>query len=1188
DSYLQSRVLELAETLKLRRVIKLVQSTLADVPMVIGVFRPVLILPACLLTGLTPTQCDAILAHELAHIRRYDFLLNLMQVVIETLLFYHPAIWWLSRRIRLEREFCCDDIAAQFSGHHLALAEGLAVIEASRLEQNVAPLAMTALGNKKPGVTYRRIKRILNPASTTKRGYPMKTIGSLFILTILLITAAGSYRHANAVADPDDKVKVSVTEDSANGFEHHDMIASDPFIPFSQPKQVGIDSPPAKAAPKSQGNPFGLKQPFGAKSIPSFPSRFEIRRKPESWELSQRYDAKWLRTWFATHDTLPDPITVPAIQGTVVGSNGTNVAGAVIQTYTPGEQVTLTNKGVRDPNANRPVLSSDPNGKFKIAERTDPYRLLITHQSGVALLTHEELINNQGKVYLLPWAKIEGTFIAGSTVQANKKIKLYFDTSPWSYSDVSFLEPTKKPGQLQQVFVTTTDERGHFTIENVPPLRGRIYVSHKDGFNTNGMPFSCEPGNTSSIKLGKGRSIKGRFRLIEEKTKIDWTKMQLILAPYIDPPPYPREVLIRSEAEVEAWLEEWSKTKPGQAYAKKMKQLPDLTTMIYPGEIDQDGLFTVHGVSPGKYMAFVRTKSTETICPTYITIDSATGPLMDLGMLYLESFNARTPVPPAESDPPPSEVSVNPKKPDPTPATPANKPLPDGKPNRKIVQMDSRLGRLDGLKPTPQAIRVHLKLDRQEFFLGESIAVEYEMKNIGNKIAPYDKGGFYTGFRTNSEFPMTAVQIDDAGKPIGKPVALFEQPQDMGGMVSNWKLKPGESHSTVLFVTRVLRFSQPGRYRLQIKNVHAGTTVAYSSGETIITLKQPTTKQARSVYEQKKLAPRKSWDDNKSTFLKDAADFTTMYQPVYLPVLAEFLSQGDDEALLSLGKMENMEASRVLVKSIEKALDRDDWQAARNCFQHMKQSLPFPNWYYDSAKVYSKKDRDRVARSWEAGFCPVFIRLAHRLTKAIASPANPTKPRGKLTQKEGQAVLRDIDYIYKCIGEDKDFEEILNAFAISIELTKTLPFETHQYFRPRGSAYGFRGTIDRLIESGVKIPAKPRHTGEAAALVMALYLHQPSGWQSEVMKWLKGDSPYLSELILERLPDPISADVLEYLPTALSHDYIDLQIAACKLAQRYPRTDYKAPLKKILMTATDKYLIEFAVDAARANGLKVK
>src|ERR687891_1536007 len=84
------------------------------------------------MSGLSAQQLEAILAHELAHIRRHDYLVNLLQTLVETLLFYHPAVWWLSRRIRLEREHCCDDLAVSLCGDPYTYASALADLEQLR------------------------------------------------------------------------------------------------------------------------------------------------------------------------------------------------------------------------------------------------------------------------------------------------------------------------------------------------------------------------------------------------------------------------------------------------------------------------------------------------------------------------------------------------------------------------------------------------------------------------------------------------------------------------------------------------------------------------------------------------------------------------------------------------------------------------------------------------------------------------------------------------------------------------------------------------------------------------------------------------------------------------------------------------------------------------------------------------
>ena len=96
----QRMATRLSKRLHISRAITLLESTLVEVPTVIGCLKPVVLLPASALGALSPQQLEAILAHELAHIRRHDYLVNLLQTLVETVLFYHPAVWWVSRRIR--------------------------------------------------------------------------------------------------------------------------------------------------------------------------------------------------------------------------------------------------------------------------------------------------------------------------------------------------------------------------------------------------------------------------------------------------------------------------------------------------------------------------------------------------------------------------------------------------------------------------------------------------------------------------------------------------------------------------------------------------------------------------------------------------------------------------------------------------------------------------------------------------------------------------------------------------------------------------------------------------------------------------------------------------------------------------------------------------------------------------------
>ncbi len=154
---------ELVARVGIARPVRFLRSTALQVPVAIGWLKPVVLVPAGMLGGLTPREVETILLHELAHIARHDFVINVLQSVVETLLFYHPAVWWVSNRVRAERELCCDDLAVRLSGSPLDLAKALAKLEESRL---VPSLALSAQGSDLP----HRIRRLLRPATASSRG----------------------------------------------------------------------------------------------------------------------------------------------------------------------------------------------------------------------------------------------------------------------------------------------------------------------------------------------------------------------------------------------------------------------------------------------------------------------------------------------------------------------------------------------------------------------------------------------------------------------------------------------------------------------------------------------------------------------------------------------------------------------------------------------------------------------------------------------------------------------------------------------------------------------------------------------------------------------------------------------------------------------------------------------------------
>jgi len=184
-------ITRVAERLRIRYAIDVTQSTLVDVPTVIGWLRPLVLLPASAITGLSSDQLEAIIAHELAHVRRQDYLVNMFQLLMETMFFYHPAMWWLSHVIRVEREACCDDIAVHMTGDRVGYAKLLLWLEESRNRSALPTLGMSSRGGSLLG----RIRRIVSPPS------PATSVGPLALaIAAMLVISLGGLLAFNAEA----------------------------------------------------------------------------------------------------------------------------------------------------------------------------------------------------------------------------------------------------------------------------------------------------------------------------------------------------------------------------------------------------------------------------------------------------------------------------------------------------------------------------------------------------------------------------------------------------------------------------------------------------------------------------------------------------------------------------------------------------------------------------------------------------------------------------------------------------------------------------------------------------------------------------------------------------------------------------------------------------------------------------
>lgn len=178
----QRRIEQLRARVALTKAVRLLESAMAHTPAVIGWLRPAIVVPIGMLTGMPASQIDAILIHELAHIRRHDYLANLLQMVVEGFLFYHPAVWWISHVMRTERENCCDDLVVALNGNAHEYATALTALEENRRVASQAALAATG------GVLMKRVRRLLYPKQSS-RSFLAPALSAGILAIVMTLTA---------------------------------------------------------------------------------------------------------------------------------------------------------------------------------------------------------------------------------------------------------------------------------------------------------------------------------------------------------------------------------------------------------------------------------------------------------------------------------------------------------------------------------------------------------------------------------------------------------------------------------------------------------------------------------------------------------------------------------------------------------------------------------------------------------------------------------------------------------------------------------------------------------------------------------------------------------------------------------------------------------------------------------------
>lgn len=235
---------ELSASMGITRSVRVLLSTRVPAPVLIGWIAPVILLPVTALTGLSSAQVSALLAHELAHVRRYDYLVNLLQTMVEAAFFFHPAVWLISRRVREDRELCCDDLAVQVCDR-LTYVTALSTVASLR----AAPPALAASG----GALRSRIARLLGPVEA-----PLPRAPWVALVPVLLVLAAAMPVSSTSTT-PTSAPQALATPESVPALET--TIVAPRLILEDAPAQPRTDIVPPREVAQPAPQPYSVARP---------------------------------------------------------------------------------------------------------------------------------------------------------------------------------------------------------------------------------------------------------------------------------------------------------------------------------------------------------------------------------------------------------------------------------------------------------------------------------------------------------------------------------------------------------------------------------------------------------------------------------------------------------------------------------------------------------------------------------------------------------------------------------------------------------------------------------------------------------------------------------------------------------------------------------------------------------------
>jgi len=535
DSQLQSAFARLLQQIQLQSTVLLLESAAVQVPTVIGWLKPVVLLPLTATTGLSNTQLEALLAHELAHVKRCDYLINLLQTLIETVLFYHPAVWWISSQIRNEREHCCDMIAVRLTANRELYASSL------------FGLAKTSCSVRRPivaangGNLVERIRRVLQVDTAEAQELRPGTLSGIMAVAGIcsLIAVAGTAIQGAtaqatgkqllttaAVQAPEtdespksessqqpqepENTESTAEEKQSDGQTPADVTTAPRTVTFIIAKHVNLHEGRIVTWEQieqtlDEASKDGVIYPQFYSTNGGLPREDELSE--HRWKLYKKlYEAKKIEGMSigslsprsgerydriqSDADLVPDPVR--KLSGKALNNAGQPLKD--VEVFLLPEQhingVYLKDGRNRNP-LEEHLVRSEVDGSFKTYPDDDEWYIAAAHPEGFAIESLRDFRTTQ-TLQLQPWARVTGDRPADEPADQQE---IHFSCSP-------------VPGISFSIYETEFSKDGSFEQKYLPPGLIQLQRSLPTG-NGSSMSFPVR-----RLTLGPGESVEHSLGVI--------------------------------------------------------------------------------------------------------------------------------------------------------------------------------------------------------------------------------------------------------------------------------------------------------------------------------------------------------------------------------------------------------------------------------------------------------------------------------------------------------------------------------------------------------------------------------------------------------------------------------------------------------------------------------------------------